>query len=206
MKFPADILYVVLVLAGVAGFRRRGEPAMVFAAVVGAGALALDVAKLPSVGVQLGVLEMALAVVAVTIVIYVQGLPPRIARHVGIGRRSREWEFDRRLHTYQDKLDTALLGYPSTRDWPHYRRWQANVLRDGRMLMGKMKGLTAPNDAWAGVRDDYIDLYSGILALIAHDELPDDDYTAQRGLELRQRADILRLKYRASADALTGRR
>ena len=125
--------------------------------------------------------------------------------YIPIGRRSREWEFDRRLHAYRERLDRSLGSYPPTRDWSNYRRWQANVLRDGRVLLTKMKRLAPPDDDWAGIRDDYVDLYSGILGLISHDDLPDDDYTSQRGLELRQRADILRLKYRASADALLGR-
>jgi hypothetical protein len=206
MRVPADLLYVVVIVAGVIGYRRRDERAMVFLAVVGVVALALDVSKLPTIGLQFGVLDAALAVVAAVVVIDVQGLPPKVARYIPIGRRSREWEFDRRLHAYRERLDRSLGTYPPTRDWSNYRRWQATALRDGRALLAKMKRLAAPDDAWAGVRDDYIDLYSGILTLIAHDDLPDDDHTSQRGLELRQRADILRLKYRASADALLGRR
>jgi uncharacterized membrane protein (UPF0136 family) len=206
MRVPADLLYVVLVVAGVIGYRRRGERAMIFLGVVGATALALDVSKLPTIGLQFGLLDAALVVLAAVAVLDIQGLPPRIARYVPIGRRSREWEFDRRLHAYREKLDRSLGSHPPTGDWSDYRRWQANVVRDGRALLAKMKRLAAPDDAWAGVRDDYIDLYSGILTLIAHDDPPDSDYTSERGLELKQRADILRLKYRASADALLGRR
>jgi hypothetical protein len=205
MRVPADLFYVVLVCASAVGYRRRGERAMVFVAVIGAAALALDVSKLPTIAVQFGVLDAALAVVAAAAVIYVQGLPPRIARYIRVDRRSREWEFDRRLHAYREQLDAALLGYPTSREWATYRRWQAGVLRGGGMLVGNMKRISAPDDAWAGIRDEYIDLYSGILALIGHDDPPDNDYTSKRGLELRQRADILRLKYRASADALMGR-
>ena len=179
---------------------------MAVVAVIGAGALGLDGSRLPTMGLQLGVLDGLLALAAVALVIYVQGLPPRIAQHVGIGRRSREWEFDRRLHLYRERLDASLRHYPSSRDWPSYRRWRAQVLRDGHVLVARMKGMHAPDDGWAGVRDDYVDLYSEILARIALDDEPDDAYTSLRGGEIKQRANILRLEYRASADALIGRR
>ena len=122
---------------------------MAFLAVIGGGALALDVSRLPAVEVQVGVLDLGLAIVAATAVTYVQGLPGPIARYVGIGRRSREWEFDRRLHVYRKKLDAALLRYPSSRDWPAYRDWQSRVLRDGHRHLAGMRGLHPPDDEWA---------------------------------------------------------
>lgn len=69
-------------------------------------------------------------------------------------------------------------------------------------MLKRMRGLHAPDDDWAGIRDDYIDLYRSIFALIANDDPPDDAYTLRRGTEIKEREDRLRTSYRLEAASL----
>jgi hypothetical protein len=62
--------------------------------------------------------------------------------------------------------------------------------------------MSAPDPDWQSVRDDYVALCKGIFAGIAHDQPPDDKHTLRVGQEIKERADSLRVEYRASARAL----
>jgi hypothetical protein len=56
-----------------------------------------------------------------------------------------------------------------------------------------------PDEDWASVRDDYVELYDWILTGIANDDTPDDARTQRQGKEIKERADRLRIAYRADA-------
>jgi hypothetical protein len=204
MRLPADILYTVSVIAAAIGYRRTGAKLLAVLAAVAVGLLLLDIARFRTVHVQVDVLDVILIAIAIGVVVHVQGLPYPVARRVGIGWRSREWEFDRGLHICREQLDKVLLAHPSSADWAVYRRWQTDALRTGLRVVKKMESLSPPDDAWAHLRDDYVDLYKQILSLLANDEPPDDEYTTIRGTELRRRADALRLRYREAARAARG--
>ena len=164
------------------------------------------VARIPVVEFGVGPLELALFILLVLLVADVQGLPRPMAARMHFGLRSREWEFDRRLHIYREHLDHLLLSYRSASEWSVYRRWQRSAFGRGRRLVAQMRSLGAPDDQWALLRDVYATLCERIILRIAQDQPPDDDATLREGRELKRRADELRLKYRSEMQALTTRR
>jgi hypothetical protein len=172
-------------------------------AILSGGGLALSLLRngvASDVSVNLGDLLLVLVLVVAGAEAF--GLPRPLAMRLGIGFRSRAWEFDHRIYRYKERLDRLLLAYPSPPDWTRYRRWQSRVARDGRVLLRKMASLHAPDGDWASVRDDYVGLYDGILTGIANDHPPDDPQTFERGTEIALRADRLRITYRAEAESL----
>lgn len=163
--------------------------------------LAFDVLRYPQTTLQVGLFDVVLLFVVIAMIAHVQGLPISIARRLRIGLRSREWEFDRRLHIYREQLDTELSSYPSSRDWSEYGRWKRRTLSRGGKLLSGMRSLGPPDESWAHLRDGYVDLYDEILGRINVDDPPDDTYTMVRGTELKNEAAALRIQYRQAAHA-----
>jgi hypothetical protein len=204
VTLPADLLVLCLVIVGAVGFRRRRGWPFAVAALIAALLLVKGLVQLPSVSWRLGVLDVALAGLIVLLAADVQGLPPSIAHRVRFGYRSHEWEFDDRLHLHKEALDRILTSYPDGEDWATYTSWKARAIPRGLSTLRRMRAMNAPDANWQSVRDDYVALYEGILAGIAHDQPPDNKYTLRVGQEIKERADSLRVEYRASARALMG--
>jgi len=206
MQLTTDVLLWCLGIVGVIGFRRRGEKQYLVPAIVGFTVPLLNLVHLPRVAIEFGAVDALLLVLVLLLVADVQGLPAPVARRTGYGIRSHQWEFDRRFHDYRADLDRLMLSYPAQPDWPSYRRWKADLLRRGPKLIARMRSLREPDGAWGDIRDEYVNLYEEILARVANDEYPDDNYSQRRGTELKQRADALRLRYRTEVRAAASRK
>jgi hypothetical protein len=197
MLLAADALLWSLSAIALVGYRRKGERQYFIPALAGVLATVPNLGGLPAIDTRFGPIELSLLILVLLLLADVQGLPRRLAAKLRFGLRSREWEFDRRLHIYREQLDSLLLAYRTSQDWSVYRRWQASVRRTGPQLVKRMRSLRPPDADWGQVRDEYADLYERIIALIDRDQSPDDELTLIRGTELKQLADRLRLKYRA---------
>jgi len=202
MSLPADLLYLSLLIVGIVGFRRRRGWPFAVAAIVAGVALLRDLVQLPEVSWRIGILDIVLAGLVAVLVADVKGLPLSIARRVGLGFRSREWEFDDQLHRYKEALDRILMSYPHSAAWPEYVSWKLDALRRVSPTLRRMTAMRAPDVEWDRLRDDYVALYEGIFANIAHDEPADNVHILRVGQEIKERADRLRVEYRASAHAL----
>lgn len=198
MQLVADVLFWIMALVALVGFRRTGQRQFLVPVLVGVVAPFLNLGFLPTMRVHLGAIELVLLTLVLLLLAMVQGLPDPIARRIRFGLQSREWEFDRRLCRYCKEVDHLLRAYPASRDWDDYQRWKRRVLAEGRSALRRMGKIHAPNHDRAQVRDDYVELYGRILERINTDQPPDDDDTLERGTELVRRADALRTKYRAA--------
>lgn len=199
MRPVTDILVALTgVLLWIAYRRRRNRWDLVGAAICTA-VLVWNVPRLPSIRLELAWGDLVLLGTVVAAYFNVVGFPRAYVRAFPSGYRSSEWDFDMRLYDEKDHLDRLLLEYRSSEDWNVYRRWQAKVLKRGGKILGGLKTMRAPTADWAAVRDGYVDLYGDILGRIVRDEPPDDADTLRRGTELKERAERLRMAYRAAA-------
>jgi len=198
------ILFVILAL-GTA--RRRDEP--FYAALAAVAALGLAFAaltgRLDASSWNVDLIDMIITSGVVLLGAQLWGLPLPIARRLGIGLRSREWEFDRKLYPIVAEFRELLLDYPGPTPISANQAWAAKVVANGDRLLVRLRSLTPPDANWDGLRNDYVALYEAILAGLLMETAEDQEALKVRSREIERRHGELRREYRARAEAILGR-
>lgn len=193
---------LLLVITTMGFVRARRRPAALVVAVTAVVGLAVSVLLLgprpwewPSTPFDFG-LVAAIGVLVADMV----GLPDGVARWTGIGRRSREWEFDRQLFATYAPLNERLEAAPD-RDDPAHGPWARDTVQYGRSVVRRAAGLVPPNREWAELSGRYQIVYEAMLeALERGDQSLNSETEALSNTLARDRA-ALRQKYRRAGRA-----
>jgi len=152
-------------------------------------------------------LDAGLAVIAGLLGAQAVGLPLPLARRLGFGLRSREWEYDRSLFDILDGFNRLLEAYPGKENAQANQRWGRTVLDRGPALVVRLRRMRAPNPAWDELTQAYADLYELILMNLREGEDPERRAMIDRqGWVLKDRREALRRAYREVANRTMSRR
>jgi hypothetical protein len=152
---------------------------------------------------NIGLDDVGLALLAVVVAAEAFGLPSPIARRIGIGLRSREFEYDRTLSDLLLPLN-ELIEHEPPRDRAEARSaWQAQLVRDGGRRLLRLERLRAPDDEWAALTASYALIYATLLRLHAGQSRPAErNDVAEMVRATTSERERLRAKYRSEAAAL----
>lgn len=198
----ASVLLVAMAILGVLANRRRGDRYYLVLAALGAVGAVIAVVRSLGGGVALiGLLDLPVALVVFVMAAEAIGLPAPVATRLGVGFRSRAWEYDRALYRAIADIERSLSGQPG-RGGPAHRLVRARPPHDGRRLMARLRALRAPGEDWGRLTDQYSDAYQAWFDAI---DKPSTDRFAeleQRLSALHREREQLRAKYRAEASQL----
>lgn len=165
--------------------------------------------------VTLGPWEVAGLVLAAVAAAEALGLPDPIAQRLGIGLRSREWEFDRSISEALQALNDLIGREPLRANRAAWAAWGHQLRRIGERRLSRLVRMHAPDDRWAMLARDYSQIYRELIELRvgeADHEAADrvavriTRATAQRGqLRAAYRADIEKRGSGRMARLLRGR-
>lgn len=131
------------------------------------------------------------------------GLPTPVARRLGIGLRSRQWEFDVAMYDIVKGFADLLSAYPGPELVADDQAWRRRALCEGHRLVARLNRLHPPDEGWAQLRDGYRVLYQAILAdLASADHARRSEEFGIRAKEIEKRHAELRQRYRAEAAAI----
>lgn len=186
---------VLLLAAAVLHWYRRGSRYYLVGAVA---VVAITVAAVAVGRLAIGapsLVDVALIVSALLMLAEAIGLPPAWSRRLGVGWRSREFEFDRRLQRLADEFN-RLIERPENR-----RAGGAELSREGRAIAARMARLESGNAAWSQLARDYAAYVEVCITAVEEGSMARDALVA-RAASLQERRDALRRGYTAEADRL----
>lgn len=204
MSIITAILLGCLAFASAVIFRTRGDRywAAIGAISVASGAL-LWIRNGLYVSAAVDVGDLLLLVIGLIAAAEAFGLPRSLAARLGIGLRSRDWEFDRKLSDLLRPLEPVLDGRePETRDEAFGNRRSA-VVDDGRARLTALARLKPPDDRWRALTSTYATILRARLDAIQGDPpgaAPPSIVQMTKAAEIER--ERLRASYRAEADRL----
>lgn len=204
MSIITAMLLGGLAFASALIFRTRGDRHWAAIGAISVASLALLLilnGLYVSTAVDVG--DLLLLVIGLVAAAEAFGLPRSLAARLGIGLRSRDWEFDRKLSDLLRPLEPVLHGRePETRDEAFGNRRSA-VIVDWRTTLTALAHLKPPDDRWRALTSTYATILRARLDAIQGDP----SGTAPPSIvQMTEAADIererLRASYRAEADRL----
>ena len=166
------LLLVGLSFAGILAYRRRRDPSFGLIAALGVIGLVVGFSVHVASRQSAVLIDLALAVVVAVVAAEAIGLPEPVAKRLGVGLRSREWEYDRALARLLRPLNEVLAQAPAdTRD-PEFEGWRERFLRNGRERLDQLRRHHAPDPEWAALARSYADIYGEIVERISRDPSP----------------------------------
>jgi hypothetical protein len=131
------------------------------------------------------------------------GLPRGLAVRIGIGLRSREWEFDRKLADLLGPLDLLLEGHPPGIGEEASRDRDNAPIEDGRARLEALARMKPPDDDWRALTSKYATIYAAHLdAARRNPPSAVPPSIVQLAEEAAMELERLRVLYRADADRL----
>ena len=125
------------------------------------------------------------------------GLPLPIARRLGIGLHSREWEFDTRLYALIQEANRAVEEVNTGR---------VAAVQQLPRFVARIRSLRAPDEDWAAVRDGFALVFEQYADLLARNsEASAWDATLALNHDLTERTELLRARYRDKARRIVGK-
>lgn len=209
MSSLSVVLVLVSIGCGYITARRRSEWVYLLAGMLGEGLLLVMAGRegfSPSLTPVLP-LDAGLAAIACLLAAQAFGLPLPLARRLGLGLRSREWEYDGRLFAVLGEFNRLLEAYPGKDDAQANQHWGRTVLDRGPALVVRLRKMPVPNPAWGELTREYADLYELILRNLSEGERPERRAMIdEQGRALQDRREALRREYRQTAKRiLSGR-
>lgn len=194
----------VLTLLSATAYRRRGDRYWLALGALAGGGFALSVWRY---GIEMGfpvtIVDVLIGLVVAFATVEVVGLPTRIAVQLGVGLRSRHWEYDRSLTALLHPLNVKLAERPDGESPVEEMRWRADVLRDGRARLLRLGRLQPPDDEWRAMTKTYADIYRIHLDAIANYDSDVDPRWANAMTETAdQERERLREQYRLEAGSI----
>lgn len=197
MSLPTAILLGLLTLVSYVAFSRRRDRFYLLLGGISAAILVVAASfariefqpRAPDIGAA--VLLVVLGVVTAEAF----GLPLAIAKRVGFGLRSREWEYDRQLTRLLAPLNDLISGQPSSQVSPEYESWRAQFVSEADRRLSKLHRMRAPDVAWRDLTSAYIEIYKSIVALYDDGASPG---LRERVEELSRGADVRRAELRTA--------
>ena len=123
-----------------------------------------------------------------------------MANRLGIGLRSREWEFDRKLHRLLEPINQAINAEPRSGSAPERDAWQHRLLSDIDVRLERLDRLRAPTEEWSTVAAAYHDVYESIADVYRTGEDPTSRAEIKtRSAAVTARREALRTAYREGA-------
>ncbi len=196
------ILLTLIVIVGTWGTRRHRAAAVPASVALVGLAIGLLVPRSGLFEARFTLFDALLVLAGIGLAAEVIGLPWPIARRIGIGLRSRAWEFDGALYRALAPLNERLNSAPDPSDVVAYGQWKVDTIRFGREIVRRVGRMRAPDSDWSDLRDRYSEVYGMLL-----DALERGDTSGKA--EIRRLTEVvdlqraaLRRKYRAEAAAL----
>ena len=142
------------------------------------------------------VIDLVVVLAAMVIAVDLVGLPTPVARRLGLGLHSREWEFDRRLSALNNDARRAVQDTASDTRRPE---------RELPPIIARIATLHAPDDDWAAVRDGWATAWQRYLGLLG--QPPGAAWEEALALQdhLIERTELLRVRYRSDASRILGK-
>jgi hypothetical protein len=151
--------------------------------------------------VTLGPFEVAGLLLAAAAAAEAFGLPDPIAQRLGIGLRSREWEFDRSISDVLQSLNDLIDREPPHEDLGARAAWVRQLRRVGERRLSRLARLHPPDDRWAMLAGDYSQIYRKLIELHSGEEDHEAaDRVAVRIRRATAQRDQLRAAYRADIE------
>ncbi len=136
-----------------------------------------DLLRAPSV------FDVVVAACVIVVVADFVGLPLPIARRLGIGLHSREWEFDSRLYTLLQEANQAVEEVNTGR---------VEAIQRLPRIVARVRSLRAPDEDWAAVRDGFALVFEQYAELLARNsEASAWEGTLALNHDLTERTDAL---------------
>lgn len=198
-------LLVALAILGVLASTRRGDRYYLVLAALGAVGAAITVVRSMEGGVAfIGLFDLPAALVVFVVAAEALGLPAPVAKRLGVGFRSRAWEYDRALARVVSPLYEPLFGEsPPDPGRDAAAPVRERRVRDGRRQVARLRALRAPDEDWRSLTNRYADAYEAVLEAVASASASSDRAELERRILLLHRErDRLRAKYRAEAAQL----
>lgn len=198
------VLLGVLIILAVAAYRRRGDAFWaVMATLAGGGLVLVLLLKGVDGDVFVSLEDVPIALVAAVAGAEFFGLPRPLAVRLGIGFRSRQWEYDRTLTALLGPLNVRLGIRPESELSGDMTAWRTAVMKDGRARLQRLKRLQPPDDPWRALTTSYASIYTAILDAIAEgDTVSDPQTVASMTSAANQERERLRARYQSEAAAL----
>jgi hypothetical protein len=133
--------------------------------------------------------------------------PDPVARRIGIGLRSRQWEYDRALRELLQPLNELMRHDRQNRAAEAKAAWLNALARDGGRRLERLRHLKPPDDEWAALPATYGESYATVMRLYRDGGSP-DEWAAieQQNREVTAERERLRAKYRSAAAELSSGR
>lgn len=194
-------LALIAVFSWIAFTRRRDRYWALLALLSVAGLALIFGTGRAQARVTLGPFEVAGLVLAAVAAAEALGLPDPIAQRLGIGLRSREWEFDRSISDVLQSLNDLIDREPPHEDLGARAAWVRQLRRVGERRLSRLARLHPPDDRWAMLAGDYSQIYRKLIELHSGEE----DHEAADGVAVRigratAQRDQLRAAYRADIE------
>jgi hypothetical protein len=131
------------------------------------------------------------------------GLPTPIARRVGVGLRSKEWEFDRTLADLLRQLNGEVERAQAASQVEAGIAWRERLRREGERGLARLRRLRAPDDNWAELAKLYVRIYEDLIDVYGgeRDDTTEAVITERSSLAAAERAR-LRARYKAEIERL----
>jgi hypothetical protein len=190
-----------LAVFGAVAYRRRDDKQYLI--VCGVGVIGFVIGALAWFGGRaktVGPFDLVLAACLFVVVAEAVGLPAPLAKRLGVGFRSREWEYDRALARVIARIQ-ELSRLPAQGGCPGPRS-EPRTHDDQRRLIARLRALRAPDERWRQLTDAYADAYEAWFEIVeasAFDRLGDLEATIRA---LHAERERLRAEGRARAAAI----
>lgn len=209
MSLITALLLAALTLTAGVAYRRRGDRWYAGLAMVAGLGLLIFTARARVTGihptVSVGLLDIAALVVLVVVAAEAFGLPMVLAKRLGFGLRSRDWEFDRQLRSLLRPLNEVLQSHPSPENRVAYDTWRRDFIRQARRRTARLRRLHPPSEQWASVAAAYADIYDAIADLYRTGDSPEKRAIIKtRTTAVDRERELLRTAYRAKAATILG--
>jgi hypothetical protein len=128
------------------------------------------------------------------------GLPLPIARRIGIGLRSRQFEYDRALSDLLLPLNEQIEREPLGVQTVARAAWLARLVRDGGKRLSRLERLKAPDEDWATLTATYLRIYGALIRMHAGQGPPGErDAMVELIRTATAERERLKAKYRLNA-------
>ncbi len=140
----------LIALLSLLAYGRRRDRFWVLLASLGVGGLALLLfAGRLSTRPMFGPFEAVGLLLAAVIAAEAFGLPIPIARRVGLGLRSKAWEYDRKLADLLRQLNDELERAQAASQTEAGMAWRERLRREGHRRLVRLRQVRAPDENWA---------------------------------------------------------
>jgi hypothetical protein len=196
-------LSLVALLSFVAYRRRRDRLWALLVMLCAGGLILLLLTGRLATRPTFGLAEAAGVLLTAVIAAEAFGLPTPIARRVGVGLRSKEWEFDRTLAHLLRQLNGEIERAQAASQIEPGLAWRERLRHAGQRGLARLIRLRAPDDNWADLAKLYARIYEDLI----------DVYVGERGdtmeAEIAERSSLaaaerarLRAQYKAEIERL----